>query len=117
MERLRKEGLPIVTVYDLAGIPSRAVAGIGCVALMNQAPHPNAARVFANWIASKEGLETYSRAYGAPTLRTDVDESFLPAEMIPRAGREYFDASSWEFATRTEEKVRLRLAELLKDKK
>jgi iron(III) transport system substrate-binding protein len=114
VERLRKEGLPIITVYDLQGIPSRSVAGIGTVALMNRAPHPNAARVFVNWIASREGLETYSRAYGTPTLRNDVDESFLSPGIIPRKGQKYFDASSWEFATSTEEKVRLRLAEMLK---
>ncbi len=114
VERLRKEGLPVITVYDLQGIPSRTVAGIGTVGLMNRAPHPNAARVFVNWIASKEGLETYSRAYGTPTLRNDVDESFLSAAIIPRKEQKYFDASSWEFATGTEEKVRLRLAEMLK---
>lgn len=114
VERLRKEGLPIVTVYDVAGVPGRVVAGIGTVALMNRALHPNAARVFVNWIASKEGLETYSRAYGTPTLRNDVDESFLPPAIIPRRGQNYFDASSWEFATATEEKVRLRLMDLLK---
>jgi len=114
VERLRREGLPIITIYDLQGIPSRSVAGIGNVALMNHARHPNAARVFANWIASKEGIETYSRAYGTPTLRTDVDESFLSPAIIPRKGQKYFDASSWDFATSTEDKVRLRMTELIK---
>jgi len=114
VERLRKEGMPIITVYDLQGIPSRTVAGIGTVGLMNRAPHPNAARVFVNWIASKEGIETYSRAYGTPTLRTDVDESFLSPAIIPRKGQKYFDASSWDFATSTEDKVRLRMTELIK---
>jgi iron(III) transport system substrate-binding protein len=114
VERLRREGMSIITVYDLQGIPSRAVAGIGNVALMNRAPHPNAARVFVNWIASREGLETYSRAYGTPTVRNDVDESFLSRAIIPRKGQEYFDASSWDFATETEEKVRRRLQGMLK---
>jgi iron(III) transport system substrate-binding protein len=114
VERLRKEGMPIVIVHDLDGVPSRVVAAIGIVALMNRAPHPNAARVFVNWIASKDGLEIYSRAYGAPTVRNDVDESFLPSAIVPRRGQSYFDASSWDFATKTEEKVRLRLTELLK---
>jgi ABC-type Fe3+ transport system substrate-binding protein len=114
VERLKKEGLPIITIYDLQGIPSRAVAGIGTVGLMNKAPHPNAARLFVNWIGSREGLETYSRSYGTPTTRNDVDESFLAAGIIPRRGQKFFDASSWEFATSTEEKVRLRVQEMLK---
>jgi iron(III) transport system substrate-binding protein len=113
-ERLRREGLPIVTIFDLQGIPSRTVAGIGNIALMNRAPNPNAAKVFANWIASKEGLEAYSRAYGTPTTRNDVDESFLSQGIIPQRGEKYFDASSWDFATGTEEKVRLRVQEMLK---
>jgi hypothetical protein len=37
--------------------------------LLNQALHPNAARVFGNWIVSKEVLEIYSRASGYAMLR------------------------------------------------
>jgi hypothetical protein len=47
-------------------------------------------------------------------VRNDVDESFLPPEMVPRKAQKYFDASSWEFATQTEEKVRLQIQELLR---
>jgi hypothetical protein len=48
-----------------------------------------------SWIASKEGLETYSRGYGAATLRTDVDESFLERGTAPHAGVKYFDDTEW----------------------
>ena len=38
------------------------------VAINAKAQKPNAAKLFVNWIASKEGLEVYSRARGgAPT--------------------------------------------------
>jgi len=50
------------------------------------------------------------------TTRNDVDESFLPAEEVPRSGREYFDASSWDFATREKEEFRLRLRKLLRSR-
>ena len=113
-DRVRADGIPVETIYRLRGLPERVVAGIGNIALMNRPPNPNAARVFANWITSKEGLETYSRAYGTPTLRNDVDESFLPPRIIPRPGVEYFDASGWEFGTQTQEKVRLRMKQLLR---
>ena len=54
--------------------------GDGLVALLNKAPHPNAAaRVFLNWIASKEGIGVLSQSYLYPTTRNDVDESFIPA--------------------------------------
>jgi len=35
--------------------------GSGQVTLMNNAPHPNAAILFFNWLVSREGLEIYSR--------------------------------------------------------
>jgi iron(III) transport system substrate-binding protein len=113
VERLKKEGFQVVTLYDATDLPSRMVAGLGAVALMNRAPHPNAAKLFVNWIASREGLDIYSRAYGAPTTRNDIDESFVPAGIIPRPGQKYFDASGWNFVTETEEKVRRRIKEIL----
>ena len=82
--------------------------------LINKAPHPNAARVFVNWIASKEGMEVYSQSRLVPTTRNDVDESFLPAEFIPRSGTNYFDGFGWNFYLVEREKIRLRMKELLK---
>ena len=73
-----------------------AMRGIFTVQLLlDRAPHPNAARVFVNWMASREGLEVYARAYGHSTTRNDIDEtSFLTAEEIPRPGVNYFDSDS-----------------------
>ncbi len=80
---------------------------------MNRAPHPNAARVYVNWIASKEGLETFSRAHFAASTRTDVDESFMPAERIPRPEVEYFDSNDWDYTLNLKRKIQRRLRELI----
>jgi len=48
------------------------------------------------------------------TTRTDVDESFLPAGIVPQRGQKYFDSYDWEFTLSTKEKVRNILAKLLK---
>jgi ABC-type Fe3+ transport system substrate-binding protein len=64
---------------------------------MEGAPHPNAAQVFINWMASKEALEIYSRGNRTVTLRNDVDESFLDPNVIPKAGAAYFYASEGEW--------------------
>ncbi len=115
LERLRKEGFPIMPVYDLPDLPGTLSAGVGQVALLNHAPHPNAARLFVNWIASKEGLEIYARTRGGAPTRNDIDElRFLPAEIIPRPGVNYFDTYDWEFTLTTKEQVRLRMKELLR---
>ena len=70
----------------------------------------NAAQVFINWLASKEGLELYARAVKWSPTRNDIDESFVPAVSIPRSGVRYFDLSDWEFTVTTKEKARLRLS-------
>jgi ABC-type Fe3+ transport system substrate-binding protein len=114
VQRLREEGFPIVTFYGLTDLEPSVVSGFGHVALVSKSAHPNAARLFANWIASKEGLEVYARTQRAPTTRSDINESFAKAEEIPRSGAKYFDASGWEFAVVTERKVRERMREILK---
>lgn len=80
------------------------------MALMNKAPHPNAARLFVNWIASREGLETFSRARLEPTTRNDIDESFIRPELIPLAGQVYFDTAGWEFLS-----VKERMPQIMRD--
>jgi iron(III) transport system substrate-binding protein len=44
----------------------------GNVALFNRAPHPNAAKVYINWLLSKEGQTEFSRAAGYVSARVDV---------------------------------------------
>jgi iron(III) transport system substrate-binding protein len=114
MERLQKEGFPIHRVYSLKGMFDVVSPSVGHVALFNNAPHPNAAKLFVNWIASKEGLEVYSRARGGAPTRNDIDAAaYLPAEMIPKPGVEYFDSYNWNFVLNTWEKTRLRMKELM----
>ena len=115
MERLRKEGIPLEPVYTLSDLPGSLSAGVGQVALMADAPHPNAAKLFVNWIASKEGLELFARTRGGSPTRNDIDElSFLPPEIIPKPGVAYFDTYDWEFTVTTKEQIRVRMSELLR---
>jgi iron(III) transport system substrate-binding protein len=115
VEQLRKEGWPVSPVYNLTDWPGTTTAGFGQLALLNQAPHPNAAKLFANWIASKEGSEILARALKVVPARNDIDDlSFLPPEMIPRPGVSYFDTYDWQFTVTTKEEVRLRIKELLR---
>src|SRR4030095_10128016 len=88
---LIKEGFKLLEIFELAGVPGTINGSPWLLSVANKAPHPRAAQVFANWILSKEGLEIYARGYGSATLRTDIDESFLNAGNIPKAGVKYFD--------------------------
>ncbi len=99
-EPLKNDGFPIAIVRDLPDAPGTVSAGFGLVALINKAPHPNAARLFVNWIASKEGTEVYNKAQVTVSLRSDVDNSWAPPYIIPKPGVNYFDIYNWEFTSR-----------------
>lgn len=115
VERLRKDGLPLKAVHDLPDLQGTLSAGVGLVAMFQNAPHPNAAKLFVNWIASKEGLEVYSQARGESPTRNDIDEAkFLPAARTPRSNVTYFDTYDWDFTVTTKEKARKRVKELLR---
>jgi iron(III) transport system substrate-binding protein len=115
VERARKEGFPVYGVYALSDLAGSLSAGIGELAVFNHTPHPNAARIFANWILSKDGLELFAKARGENPTRTDIDASkFLPADEIPKPGINYFDTYGWEFTVTTKENIRARMKQLVK---
>ena len=51
--------------------------GSGNLVILKNAPHPNATKLFVNWVLSKEGQEVYSKALGQATRRLDVDTKWL----------------------------------------
>jgi iron(III) transport system substrate-binding protein len=113
VERMRKEGFPLKEIYGFSDMQPALTGSPWLLTLMSKAPNPAAARVFVNWIVSKEGLEIYSRSEGRATLRTDTDESFIPPEIIPKRGVQYFDTFDWEFTVSGKEKARLRMKQIL----
>lgn len=94
---LLKEGFKIAEVFDLSDLKNRLNSSPFILSYANKAPHPNAARVFVNWLAGKEALQMYSRSYESPSLRTDLDESFLDAATIPRPGIAYVDNTEFKW--------------------
>ena len=112
---LRKEGFPIATIYRLSDVKSDVSSSPFQLSIANKRPHPNAARVFVNWLASKEGVEIYARGYGTVPLRNDIDESFLPQEIIPKPGVSYFDGSDWRYVTQERRKLRRRVRNILRE--
>jgi iron(III) transport system substrate-binding protein len=115
IERLREEGMPVKAIFSLEDMPG-AVSGGNMVALMDQPPHPNAARIFVNWMASKEAGEIYGRALKMVPARTDIDAaSFMPPEVIPQPGVNYFDVYDYDFTTVTNAESRRRMREILRE--
>jgi len=51
--------------------------GSGNLAIIKNPPHPNATKVFVNWLLGKEGQEITTKALGQATRRLDVDTKWL----------------------------------------
>jgi iron(III) transport system substrate-binding protein len=117
MRSLIKEGFPLEEVFELSDMANRLTPAPSLLTIANKAPHPNAAKIFVNWIASKEALELYSREAQAATLRTDVDESFLDPRVIPKPGVKYVDYTSYDWVVTGRRDVENKVRDLLKGAK
>jgi iron(III) transport system substrate-binding protein len=83
---------------------------------MDKAPNPNAAKLFANWIASKEGLEIFSKARGEAPTRNDINaEAYLPKEIIPDPKANYFDVHDWAEGVTARKKVMAIMQQMLRN--
>jgi iron(III) transport system substrate-binding protein len=103
----KSQGLP-VDLMDPAqfkegvGVESRAKT----LVLMNQAPHPNATKVFLNWFLSREGQSDFQKsaakyvdAGAEGSLRVDISKDEIPArnrlnpgvKYVPQWNPDYFD--------------------------
>ena len=63
---------------------------------MNRAPHPNAAKVFINWLLSREGQSLFQRVISLPgdarnSRRIDVSKDHVPTSEARRDKMTYFD--------------------------
>jgi iron(III) transport system substrate-binding protein len=88
---LLEDGFKLTEVYRLSDMQNFVNSTPFLLTVANRAPHPNAARIFVNWMATREALEIYSRSYKSATMRNDVDESFLDPRVIPQPGVTYPD--------------------------
>jgi ABC-type Fe3+ transport system substrate-binding protein len=114
VRELKKEGFKLEEVYELSDMQNRVNSAPFLLTLANKAPHPNAARVFTNWLAGREALDIYSHGYDAATLRTDVDESFLDPRTVPRPGVTYPDDTDLAWVATGRRDAAEKVRELLK---
>ena len=75
-EPFLKAGLPVKPVAKIKE-GAHANNGSGVVTVVKNPPHPNAAKVFVNWLLGKEGQELYGKAMVQGTRRLDVDTQWL----------------------------------------
>jgi iron(III) transport system substrate-binding protein len=97
----KRQGLPVDSfglMKEGAGLTSQG----GTLALIDGAPHPNAAKVFINWFLSVEGQTTYQTILAkvegsAPdSLRIDIPKDGVSPEERRLAGVRYVDVDTPE---------------------
>lgn len=82
-----KAGLPIKPLPEVKE-GTYTSCGSGALSVVKNPPHPNAAKIFVNWLLSKEGQEIYSKAIGQATRRLDVQTKWL-TEYGTRASKDF----------------------------
>lgn len=90
IETAGKQGLPVDELEPTRFKEGAVVApNRGTVTLINKGPHPNAAKVFINWLLSREGQVGFQKVFALEgnSSQTNSMREDIPKEHIPLAYR------------------------------
>ena len=99
---LTREGIKNIAM--IAGLKEGVLISTssGTVALPKNAPHPNAAKVFINWLLTKDGQLAASQGWTMVSQRVDVPPpADVPDYLIPKPGVQYVSTYNEEFMEKT----------------
>ena len=80
-------------------------AGNGSLVIVRNAPHPNALRVYVDYLLSLEGQLEWSKAAGFASLRGDVPKDHVQDILVPKENMAYRDISIRRYVDLREEIV------------
>ncbi len=112
IEQFKAQGYPLEYVFP-TDAPTIVSGGYGLLSLVNKAPHPNAAKLFINWLANREPQQKFAQALRAVSLRTDEKYQGLPDWVFMQKGVKYLDTYSWNFVTSQRDAAMAKARELL----
>jgi ABC-type Fe3+ transport system substrate-binding protein len=86
----KKQGLPVTQIFSEKEADAIAT-GSGHIALFKDAPHPNAAQLYVNWLLSRDGQLGWQRHTGRNSFRTDIPKDMLEFRdiQVPKEGGKY----------------------------
>jgi iron(III) transport system substrate-binding protein len=95
-------------------------SAFGQLVLVNRAPHPNAAKIFINWLLSRAGQSAFQKIMSVPgdprdSRRIDVAKDHIPPEERRKDGMRYFDTD--DPATKDIQPITKLLEEILAGKR
>lgn len=89
---LKQKGLPVDTVGpNVFKEGGGLVQQFGTVTLVNRAPHPNAARVFINWLLSRKGQIALQKVTASGESPSDSLRIDIPKDEVPYLNRRLDD--------------------------
>lgn len=103
--KAEKSGLPIKPFPTAHFKEGAFVSSTGfTVSLLDRAPHPHAAKVFANWFLSREGQALWldyvaKEALDYDSVREDVPKDKIPVDTKRIPGAKYFLISKYDLLT------------------
>jgi len=102
LKRLQREGFPIKEIPWMQVKDGTALSsGTHQLSLLKKAPHPNAAKVYINWLLSREGQIAQVKTALSPSLRLDIPEEILKEVLEPwerlQPDKNYIMISEWRY--------------------
>lgn len=74
-------GVPLAFIMPEEAVPVLTI-GFGSLSLIDRPPHPYAAKLFVNWILSREGQIAFAKGYDSQSARKDVPFDFISPENV-----------------------------------
>ncbi len=94
LTEMMKAGTPIKIIMPKEGTVT--TTSTGAMSVMNKGPNPNAGKILANWILTKEGQTLMSQIFGAPSRRTDIKYDWVDPAFLIKPGYKYIDSETDE---------------------
>ena len=94
----KEKGLPVdIIKHSMKDGEAMGLGSVCCVGLLNKPPHPNAAKMFLNWLLSKEGQILWQRYSKTNSLRIDIPKDDVYEAFVPKDGVKYFMSTSFQY--------------------
>lgn len=110
LTELKRLGITNIKTQPSLKEGTYTTAGYGTLVLFDNTPHPKAAKVYINWLLSKEGQTTWAKNTSYPSRRVDVTTEYSDPEALVKSGVKYINTYNEEALG-----TRDRLVEVLRD--
>lgn len=100
-------GAPLKYIHPAEG--SYLSSSSSNMSIINKAPHPSAAKLFANWILTKEGSLIYQKASAYHSARVDLPLEGIEPARLRLPGMKYFNSESEDLILKAPENAKLAL--------